>query len=421
MSSNAVVVEGLSKRYRIGAAHTDYTTLRDRLAGMFRRMGRAEKREIWALRDVNLEIPQGEALGLIGHNGAGKSTLLKILSRITEPTEGRALLHGRVASLLEVGTGFHPELTGRENIFLNGAILGMTRAEIRKNFDAIVAFSEVEKFLDTPVKHYSSGMYVRLAFAVAAHLTPEILLVDEVLAVGDIEFQRRCLGRMNEVARSGRTVVFVSHNLDSIERLCTKAVLMRRGTVEIFGPTRDVVAAYLARTERSAIIDLTAFSGRSGEGRAQIMGVELLSADGQQLLDSIPFGESFRVRMHYEAKERLSGASFGFGLLSEKGARIFITESFELGITYDLEPGTGKVECEIHSPNVVPGVYRLELWLSDIPGVRATDHLASVGEIEVTPGEADVRSIATLASGVRGFVYVDCAWGELSKGPGRQP
>ncbi|HEX2123325.1 MAG TPA: ABC transporter ATP-binding protein, partial [Thermoanaerobaculia bacterium] len=210
MAQPSIRIEHLSKRYRIGAIRPDYHTLRDRISGAFRRKAApAEAGELWALRDIDFEIAQGEALGLIGHNGAGKSTLLKILSRITEPTEGRAVLHGRVASLLEVGTGFHPELTGRENIFLNGAILGMTRAEIRQNFDAIVAFAEIERFLDTPVKRYSSGMFVRLAFAVAAHLTPEILLVDEVLAVGDIDFQRRCLGRMNEVANSGRTVVFV--------------------------------------------------------------------------------------------------------------------------------------------------------------------------------------------------------------------
>ncbi|HEX8152554.1 MAG TPA: ABC transporter ATP-binding protein, partial [Thermoanaerobaculia bacterium] len=205
MAQPSITVERLSKRYRLGGGNVRYRTIRDLLSGASKDKTH-EVRDIWALREVDLSIGEGEAVGLIGHNGAGKSTLLKILSRITEPSEGQATLYGRVASLLEVGTGFHPELTGRENIFLNGAILGMTRAEIRRDFDAIVAFAEIDQFLDTPVKRYSSGMYVRLAFAVAAHLTPEILLVDEVLAVGDMDFQRRCLGRMGEVARSGRTV-----------------------------------------------------------------------------------------------------------------------------------------------------------------------------------------------------------------------
>jgi lipopolysaccharide transport system ATP-binding protein len=416
MSSDAVTVEALSKRYRIGAMRADYATLRDRMAGLFRRDAHAETREIWALRDINLAIPRGEALGLIGHNGAGKSTLLRILSRITEPTEGRAVLHGRVASLLEVGTGFHPELTGRENIFLNGAILGMTRAEIRKNFDAIVEFAEIGKFLDTPVKRYSSGMYVRLAFAVAAHLTPEILLVDEVLAVGDVEFQRRCLGRMNEVARSGRTVVFVSHNLSAIESLCRKTVLMSRGVVETYGPTRDVLARYLSRRGSTAVLDLRAFADRDGEGRARITGIELLDAEGTEPLDAIAFRQTFRVRVFFEARERVPGASFGFGLLSNRGERVFITESWEAGRTFDLEPGHGSIDCVIQTPNVVPDTYRFELWISDVPGAKATDHLRIVGEVEVTVGldtEGREERVTSLASGVRGVIYVDTVWGDL--------
>ena len=244
MSENAIVVENLSKRYLIGHRFSSggqykYTALRDVIGREISNFARKaadvvrgrqvvqgdEVEEFWALKDVSFEVKQGEVLGIIGRNGAGKSTLLKILSRITEPTEGRVLLRGRVASLLEVGTGFHPELTGRENIFLNGAILGMTQREIRRKFDEIVAFAEVEKFLDTPVKHYSSGMYVRLAFAVAAHLEPEILIVDEVLAVGDAEFQKKCLGKMDEVSRNeGRTVLFVSHNMEAVLRLCTQGI-----------------------------------------------------------------------------------------------------------------------------------------------------------------------------------------------------
>ena len=409
MAQPSIVIEKISKRYRLGGFERGYRTLRDALSGRKSR----EANELWALRDVSFDVERGEALGLIGHNGAGKSTLLKILSRITEPTGGQVSLYGRVASLLEVGTGFHPELTGRENIFLNGAILGMTRAEIRRDFDAIVAFSEIGRFLDTPVKRYSSGMYVRLAFAVAAHLTPEILLIDEVLSVGDVEFQRRCLGRMNEVARSGRTVVFVSHNLASIEALCPRVVLLSGGEVARSGPAREVIAHYLSRRGKAAMVDLRAVD-REGEGRARLTGIEVLAADGAEPLDQLEFRQPFRVRLHYEVAQRIAGASFGFGLLTSNGQRVFISESFEQGRTFDLAPGAGSVDCVIESPNIVPAVYRFELWISDIPGVQATDHLVSIGEIEVTPGEQSTAAtgIAALTSGVRGVVYVDTKWSE---------
>ena len=408
MAQPSIVIDKISKRYRLGGFERGYRTLRDVLAGKKKR----EANELWARREVSLEVERGEALGLIGHNGAGKSTLLKILSRITEPSGGQALLYGRVASLLEVGTGFHPELTGRENIFLNGAILGMTRAEIRRDFDAIVAFAEIERFLDTAVKRYSSGMYVRLPFAVAAHLTPEILLIDEVLSVGDAEFQRRCLGRMNEVARSGRTVVFVSHNLASIESLCPRAVLLSRGEIARSGPTREVIAHYLSRRGKAAMVDLRA-AERDGEGRARLIGIEVLSSDGSEPVDQLAFRQPFRVRLHYEVAEKIAGASFGFGLLTSSGQRVFITESFEQGRTFDLEPGTGSIDCLIETPNIVPAVYRFELWISDIPGVQATDHLVSIGEVEVTPGEQTTATgVAALTSGVRGVVYVDTRWSE---------
>ena len=247
--SVAIVTEDLSKRYRIGELHSAYGTLRDSLAATMRRVARRDHRphyeEIWALRDVSLEIREGDVLGVIGHNGAGKSTLLKILTRITTPTSGRAEIRGRVGSLLEVGTGFHPELTGRENVFLNGSVLGMKRREIQRKFPEIVEFAGVEQFIDTPVKRYSSGMSVRLAFAVAAHLEPEILLVDEVLAVGDAEFQRRCLGRMDALSQSGRTILFVSHQMQAVAQLCERAVLLEHGVVVRDGPSADIVAHYL--------------------------------------------------------------------------------------------------------------------------------------------------------------------------------
>jgi lipopolysaccharide transport system ATP-binding protein len=406
MTTPSISIEKMSKRYRLGGSDFRYNTLRDALTG--RRQPRSSA-ELWALHDITFDVAPGEAIGLIGHNGAGKSTLLKILSRITEPTAGRAVLHGRVASLLEIGTGFHPELTGRENIFLNGAILGMSRAEIRRDFDAIVAFAEIERFLDTPVKRYSSGMYVRLAFAVAAHLTPEILLVDEVLAVGDVEFQRRCLGRMNEVARSGRTVVFVSHNLASIESLCPRSVLLRRGAVATIGPSRGVIAQYLSKRGKSAMVDLTA-AERDGAGRARFTGMEILAAGSDEPIDEIPFRQPFRVRLHYDVIDRIAGASFGFGLVIPPGGRIFITESYEQGQTFDLEPGSGSIDCTITAPNVLPGTYRFEIWISDIPGYQWTDHLVAIGEVEITAGE-EATGVAILTSGMRGLVYVESAWG----------
>lgn len=241
-------IEGIGKRYRLGANKAKYLSLREEIAQATRRLvvrGNGAANEFWALRNVSFSVAQGEAVGIIGRNGAGKSTLLKVLSKITPPTEGQITLDGRVASLLEVGTGFHPELTGRENIFLNGAILGMTRREIAARFDEIVEFSEIEKFLDTPVKRYSSGMYVRLAFAVAAHLEPEILVVDEVLAVGDAQFQRKCLGKMQDVARGGRTVLFVSHNMAAVQALCDRAVVLQGGNVAIEASASDAISYYL--------------------------------------------------------------------------------------------------------------------------------------------------------------------------------
>src|SRR5881296_1724844 len=241
MSTVVIHGEGLGKRYRRGLQVDDGLrhALEDFVRSPIASLRRKKQETFWALKDVSLEVREGEVLGLIGRNGAGKTTLLKILSRITRPTEGWAEIHGRVGSLLEVGTGFHPELTGRENTFLSGAILGMSKAEIERKFDEIVAFAELEKFIDTPVKHYSSGMYVRLAFAVAAHLEPEILLVDEVLAVGDINFQKKCLGKMGDVARAGRTVVLVSHNMAAINALCTRCIILDGGAIEFDGPTRE--------------------------------------------------------------------------------------------------------------------------------------------------------------------------------------
>jgi len=311
MNQLAIRVEHLSKQFQIGGPQERYKTLRDTLTDLavspFRRIGAALRGQrkpaattqtIWALKDVSFEVQRGEVIGIIGRNGAGKSTLLKILSRITEPTEGYAELHGRVGTLLEVGTGFHPELTGRENIYLNGTILGMKRSEIERKFDEIVDFAEVERFIDTPVKHYSSGMYLRLAFAVAAHLDPEILIVDEVLAVGDAQFQKKCLGKMEDVANQGRTVLFVSHNMAAVRTLCTQTVLLRNGTVAGIGPTDQVIGQYLASSaaELSTHVSLP-HSGPGGVGEA--ISLQFLASDGTACAE-FRLGEPWRIRLEFE-------------------------------------------------------------------------------------------------------------------------
>jgi lipopolysaccharide transport system ATP-binding protein len=309
MTHSAISVENLGKRYRIQHGTAGYRTLRETLVEAAQapiRMLRtssvsARQQDFWALREVNLEVRAGEVIGLIGRNGAGKSTLLKILSRITKPTTGRATLNGRVGSLLEVGTGFHPELTGRENIYLNGAILGMSKHEISRKFDEIVDFAEVSQFLETPVKRYSSGMYVRLAFAVAAHLEPEILLVDEVLAVGDAAFQRKCLGKMGQVARQGRTVVVVSHNMAMVQNLCGRTVLIDQGTVKAVGPTRQVVEIYLREVGALAQTRLNDRTDRTGAAEVICTAIEILDGNGQPAPSSMS-GSPLIARIHYESK-----------------------------------------------------------------------------------------------------------------------
>jgi lipopolysaccharide transport system ATP-binding protein len=333
MSELAIRAINLGKEYRLGQQGDSYQTLRDVLTGALapRRRGelagsdngRCGRERIWALKEVCFEVRPGEVLGVIGRNGAGKSTLLKILSRVTEPTEGTAEIRGRVGSLLEVGTGFHPELTGRENIYLNGAILGMKRVEIERKFDEIVAFSEVEQFLDTPVKRYSSGMYLRLAFAVAAHLEPEILVVDEVLAVGDAEFQRKCLGKMNDVAQQGRTVLFVSHNMSAIARLTEETLVIEKGRLAMRAPTAQAIDYYLA-SGFSQQGERVWFPEEVPAGAApfQPRALRVRSAAGQ-VADTVRSVEPFTIELEYELTALITGLRVGLYLQTVRGEHVF--------------------------------------------------------------------------------------------------
>jgi homopolymeric O-antigen transport system ATP-binding protein len=361
MSGIAIRAEGLSKRYRIGHRER-YSALRDVLARSLRApwtlFGREKNETFWALKDVSLEVHEAEVLGLIGRNGAGKTTLLKILSRITRPTSGWAEIHGRVGSLLEVGTGFHPELTGRENAFLSGAILGMSKREISRKFDEIVAFAELEKFIDTPVKHYSSGMYVRLAFAVAAQLEPEILLVDEVLAVGDLEFQKKCLGKMSEVSKGGRTIVFISHQMGQIRRLCERVIWVDHGVIKKDGPTLDVVSAYeSAFTER---VDVGDVQDKTFGRDIQFLKWELLADNGTPSNVLRHFGPvSFRVVIRIP--EGILKGLYNILLLDDLG-RIIWHGNFELSA---LERGTFEFLHRLPTLPIKPGVYRWKAGVYD--------------------------------------------------------
>jgi lipopolysaccharide transport system ATP-binding protein len=356
MSDLAIRIENLGKRYRIGAAQARYKTLRETLSGAaaaplrrLRSLARGQPSEgarntIWALRDLSFEIKRGEVVGIIGRNGAGKSTLLKVLSRITEPTEGYAELRGRVGTLLEVGTGFHPELTGRENIYLNGAILGMKRTETERKFDEIVAFAEVERFIDTPVKHYSSGMYLRLAFAVAAHLDPEILVVDEVLAVGDAQFQKKCLGKMEDVARQGRTVLFVSHNMAAVRSLCSQAILLKNGRREIAGSTDVVISHYLA-SSASEMTTTVALPRGAPDDPGEATSLHFYTLDGTPQAE-FRLGEPWRIVLDFELHRPMEHVIAAVGLLT--------IDSFPI-ITYwsqpkDLAAGHYRVEFECDLP-----------------------------------------------------------------------
>jgi lipopolysaccharide transport system ATP-binding protein len=424
MSEAVITAEGLSKRYLVAhnaenQGHRRYVALRDVIGREIRNIARKsldmmrgrqvlhgdEIEEFWALRDVSFEIKQGEVVGIIGRNGAGKSTLLKILSRITDPTEGRVRLRGRVSSLLEVGTGFHAELTGRENIFLNGAILGMSRHEIAKKFDEIVAFADVERFLDTPVKRYSSGMYVRLAFAVAAHLEPDILIVDEVLAVGDAEFQQKCLGKIDAASRrDGRTVLFVSHNMGVIHKLCPTSIWLDHGRIHRLGATSEVIRDYLVQggPNRAQLADLAHLPRQWVEGNE----VRLISLEW---LCDLPLkhGEPANARIVFKTRVPVTNLSVGIGFCDVDGKRLLTYDS-DFGDSYRptlASTGVYAVDLEVDALPLQPDTYRLDVGCRSGDS-RGMDYIPSAIQLEVVAGPTTPAFIAERRSGVR----LDSRW-----------
>jgi len=404
MTDIAIRVENLSKLYKIGAREEGYKTLRESIMGTitaplrrFKRISQSttlnrqstidnrQSDTIWALKDVSFEVKRGEVVGIIGRNGAGKTTLLKILSRITEPSEGRAEIHGRVGSLLEVGTGFHPELTGRENIYLNGAILGMRKVEIERKFDEIVDFAEIEKFIDTPVKRYSSGMYVRLAFAVAAHLEPEILLVDEVLAVGDAAFQKKCLGKMDDVAKEGRTVLFVSHNMAAVENLCKLGVVLDEGRIRHMGNQSQAITQYLKSVGGSSLT-LRDRKDRLGSGAVRVVGIEFKDLHGN-VLDAVACGQSVEIYLYFEAAHSFSSPQVNAGMLfkTQLDVPVFLHHNRLTRDEFGELPGAGAFVCRLERLPLPPSTYRITY--SIMAGGEYLDSISDAAELTVVDGD----------------------------------
>lgn len=395
MTQPIIEIEGVGKRYRIGANRNPYPSLRDEFAKFFSlkaRRQRAAGNEFWAVRDVGFSVCEGETVGIIGRNGAGKSTLLKILSQVTPPTEGRITMRGRVASLLEVGTGFHPELTGRENIYLNGAILGMTRGEISRKFDDIVAFAEIDKFLDTPVKRYSSGMYVRLAFAVAAHLDPEILIVDEVLSVGDAEFQKKCLGKMGEVAKGGRTVLFVSHNMTAVSQLCQRGIVLAGGHVDFVGTAAEAVIRYTPRGEVSNAGEVNFRDDdalESQDATAQFRAARLTSSD-DAVRKAFFIGESMTLSIDAVFHEPAESAQLSFVVRNTAGLNVYHCVMQDAGLGAMRLHGAVTFTVTFPRLSLYPGSYVIDdLWLANAN--ETLDHVNDVMSFDVAEGGPSVR------------------------------
>jgi lipopolysaccharide transport system ATP-binding protein len=394
MGESVIKVEDVSKLYRLGVISTG--TLRSDIGlwiakkrgkeEEYYKIGEKENNDlIWALKNVSFDVKQGEVLGIVGNNGAGKSTLLKILSRVTEPTNGEIKVKGRIASLLEVGTGFHPELTGRENIFLNGAILGMSKKEIKSKFDEIVEFSGVEKYIDTPVKRYSSGMYVRLAFAVAAHLEPEILIVDEVLAVGDTDFQKKCMGKMNDVSKEGRTILFVSHSMPAVKSLCTRAVLLRDGKVSMEGNVGEVIDNYLGsgiKLSETGLIPDKVSTWSTGQAKFKSL---LLKNSSGQSVSTLYYNQPFKVELIIETQSDLSEIIIDFSLGSFESRNTY-TSSFDVEKKFiSLKRGVHQISVDIN-PNLLPGNYCFYLGMHDMANSGTSmDYIERIGTVEVLP------------------------------------
>jgi lipopolysaccharide transport system ATP-binding protein len=371
MMKPVIRAEHLNKKYRLGAHKAAYSTLRELLTERVRsplkrqqRAARESEQTLWALKDVNFEIRLGEVVGIVGRNGAGKSTLLKILSRVTEPTSGRVEIYGRLGSLLEVGTGFHPELTGRENVFLNGAILGMRKTEIKRKFDEIVAFSEIEKFIDTPVKFYSSGMYVRLAFSVAAHLEPDVLLIDEVLSVGDMAFQQKCIDKIGSMRKQTKAIILVSHSMISVRAICTRAILMKSGTLAASGDPKDIIPLYEKLMRASVGADKTGDEVEEGTGLVRINSVKMLDTEGGAR-QSFDIGEKVSVVVEYNAAERVEDV-IAYAAIRRLDDFICVATSTQLeNITLPPLEGPGTIEIEIPEMLVIPGHYIMDVVFYD--------------------------------------------------------
>lgn len=419
MADVVLVAESLGKRYDIGGQGALYGTLRDVLAARARQLvGRARpqpRTPFWALRNVSFEIKRGERVGVIGPNGAGKSTLLRITSRVTEPTEGTLKGRGRVATLLEVGTGFHPELTGRENIYLSGAVLGMKRSDMIRRFDEIVAFSELEQFLDTPVKHYSSGMYVRLGFAVAAHLEPDILIVDEVLAVGDLAFQKKCLGRMSEVSGEGRTVLFVSHNMGAIKTLCTRALLIDHGGIAVDADTDSAVAAYVESTWPARVDGIVPDNvTRVGTCEALLRRAVVQEAAGRPA-NRVYLGEPFKICATYEVKRRIDDAVLEVGISTADGTRIATMSNTDRGgEVFTFEPGMRQVAVEVDMA-LLPNEFVVDIAMHHASGatIDSIDRAASFNALNIARDSADHYRWGV----VRGYVRPPSRWTEPKEVP----
>jgi lipopolysaccharide transport system ATP-binding protein len=418
-----IKVENLSKQYRVGNRSEPYTTLRESVSKMalssLRNLSRKNRMKpdlFWALRDISFEVAPGEVVGIIGRNGAGKSTLLKILARITEPTSGRIELYGNVNSLLEVGTGFHQDLTGRENIFVNGAILGLKNAEIKRLFDEIVAFAEIEKFLDTAVKHYSSGMYMRLAFSVAAHLNPDILIIDEVLAVGDQQFQKKCLGKVQDVAESGRTVLFVSHNMAAVENLCGRAVVLEQGKATFVGEQSRAISHYLESVNKNFDSNLKERTDRSGSGEVRVTSIEIKDLDGNPLYNAMS-GQDVDIYFHFETSQnyRQSNASMCFMVRTYLDVPVFLQHNRLTGDSWNYLPPNGAFVCRIRRLPLPPATYRL--GISVMSGDDYLDRIDDASELMVVEGDFYGSGVVPPIS--HGCSLVDAEWRVLDSDSSR--